>query len=529
MKRVWARSVVGLGLALSALVLVPVVVSAHPLGNFTVNQYSGVVVRGDGVDINYVLDMAEIPTAQLLSQLDSDESSLLSGSAADAYRRSECGAVQASIALRVDGVPAALRLATSTLGFPLGAAGLHTTRLSCRFQTASPTAPAGHSLTYANHNFDDRVGWREITAVGTSARLASSDVPTASVSAQLTRYPADLLTSPLDVRAATLAVVAGSGGGGPASVASGPTSILPRGVDQFGNAFVALVSRQDINALFVISALGLALVLGGIHAFAPGHGKTLMAAYLVGQRGSLRHALALAGSVTVTHTIGVLALGIALSVSTTFAPTAIYPVLGVASGLLIVVIGLALLSRAWRTRAPRAVTVLAVQGGSGATALPHELGASVDDEATALAHGHDDHRHADHGRSVHRHGGAQHTHVATAGEAPRLRSVLAVGFAGGMVPSPSALVVLIGGIALHRTWFAVLLVITYGLGMAAVLTGTGVALRHARAVIDRRLASRRSLRGGVLLSRIAGAVPVLTGAAVVVVGLGLTLRGAVGL
>ena len=120
--------------------------------------------------------------------------------------------------------------------------------------------------------------------MGTSARISASDVPRTSVSAQLTAYPADLLTSPLDVREAALSVVAGSGGGG-AAPAAGPAGILPRGVDQLTNSFVALVSRPTIDIAFVAVALALALVLGGLHAFAPGHGKTLMAAYLVANAG----------------------------------------------------------------------------------------------------------------------------------------------------------------------------------------------------------------------------------------------------
>ena len=103
--------------------------------------------------------------------------------------------------------------------------------------------------------------------------------------------------------------------------------------------------------------------------------------------------------------------------------------------------------------------------------------------------------------------------------------MLAVGFAGGMVPSPSALVVLIGGIALHRTWFAVLLVLVYGLGMALVLTGTGIALRHARTVMDRRLSARGPRRRGAWLAPVARAIPMLTAAAVILVGVDLTLRG----
>jgi ABC-type nickel/cobalt efflux system permease component RcnA len=476
------RPLGGATLALAALALVPVIASAHPLGNFTVNQYSGLVVRSDGVDVTYVLDMAEIPTAQLLSQLDSDEDHLLTAAAADRYRASECATVVGSITLRVGSATAPLTTADSALSFPAGAAGLHTLRLTCRLRTTGSVSPVGLAVTYTNSNFDDRVGWREITAAGSTARLASSDVPAGSVSAQLTSYPSDLLTSPLNVRSATVSVVAGPGGAG-AGLASGPLSILPRGVDDFTSAFVGLISRQDVSPLFVLLALGLALVLGGVHAFAPGHGKTLMAAYLVGQRGSMRHAAALAGSVTLTHTLGVLALGVALSVSSSFAPTAVYPLLGVASGLLIVCIGLTLMLRAWRARR-----------------RPH-----------AHDHHHDGDDHT-------------HTHEAADAEPPRLRSVLALGFAGGMVPSPSALVVLVGGIALHRTWFAVILVVAYGVGMALALTGTGVALRHARTLLERRLARRRSTRG-LTLARLASMVPVITAAAVIVVGVGLTLRG----
>jgi ABC-type nickel/cobalt efflux system permease component RcnA len=227
-----------------------------------------------------------------------------------------------------------------------------------------------------------------------------------------------------------------------------------------------------------------------------------MAAYLVGERGSMRHAAALAGSVTLTHTVGVLALGIALSISVSFAPAAVYPVLGVVSGLLMVGIGLTLLMRAWRARVQR----------SSATAEPHQ--------------------HSDHLEGSghhHHHGGRVHTHAPATVDRPRLRGVLAIGFVGGMVPSPSALVVLIGGIALHRTWFALLLVVVYGLGMALALTGTGVALRHVRAVMDRRLAARRSQRSGAWWARVSAAVPITAAAAVILVGVGLTLRGSSGL
>src|SRR5207244_708695 len=123
----------------------------------------------------------------------------------------------------------------------------------------------------------------------------------------------------------------------------GPTSILPRGVDRATRAFTSLVSRQHLTVAFGILAVALALVLGAIHALAPGHGKTVMAAYLVGQRGSLRQAALIGLTVTATHTAGVMALGIVLTTSAVIAPERLYPWLGLASGLLLAAIGVSVL------------------------------------------------------------------------------------------------------------------------------------------------------------------------------------------
>ena len=104
-----------------------------------------------------------------------------------------------------------------------------------------------------------------------------------------------------------------------------------------------------------------------------------------------------------------------------------------------------------------------------------------------------------------------------------LRALVAMGFAGGLVPSPSALVVLLGAIALGRAWFGVVLVIAYGLGMAATLTTAGVLLLRARRALDRRAAGRPV--SGPLV-RLTGALPVATSSVIVVVGVFLAARGA---
>jgi ABC-type nickel/cobalt efflux system permease component RcnA len=98
-----------------------------------------------------------------------------------------------------------------------------------------------------------------------------------------------------------------------------------------------------------------------------------------------------------------------------------------------------------------------------------------------------------------------------------------MGFAGGMVPAPSALVVLLGAIALGRTWFGVVLVVAYGLGMAVTLTAAGLLLVRARRVLDVRAARRV---GDGRLAAVVRVLPLATSSLIVVVGLYLAARGA---
>jgi ABC-type nickel/cobalt efflux system permease component RcnA len=225
-----------------------------------------------------------------------------------------------------------------------------------------------------------------------------------------------------------------------------------------------------------------------------------MAAYLVGQRGSFRQAMVVASAVTATHTAGVLALGIAISASAVVAPERLYPWLGAASGVLLAVIGLGILRRAVRRRG-------------------HDDGHP--------GHDHDEHEHHEHEHGahdhIHSHGGRPHRHGPLAGEQLMTwRGLLAMGFVGGLLPSPSAVVVLLGAIALGRAWFGVLLVIVYGLGMAATLTGAGLLLLRARRALDRRATA---LRPGRLVDLASRLVPTATAAVIVVVGVYLTARG----
>ena len=440
--------------------------SAHPLGNFTVNQYSGLRVGAERVDVELVVDMAEIPTFQARRQLDADGA---------AYAPRRCQELAGRVAVELASRRMPLHLGTSQVTFPPGAAGLPTLRLTCSLSAATGHIDGERRLLYRDGNYADRVGWREITAVGDGVTLTGSTVGRASVSDRLTHYPQDLLQSPLDERSASGRVRPG-GGAAAAETArlTGPSRVLPRGIDRATRAFTSLVARRHLTLAFGLVAAALALLLGAVHALAPGHGKTVMAAYLVGQRGSPRQAALIGLTVTATHTAGVLALGLALAASTVVAPESLYPWLGLASGALLASVGAGLLRRALRAR--------------------------------------QEHRHAH--PHVHPHPHAERP-VAWPG-------LVAMGFAGGLVPSPSALVVLLGAIALGRAWFGVVLVVVYGMGMAATLTGAGLLLVRARALLDRR--SRQPRRPW--LASLARLLPVASSSVIVVMGLFVAARGA---
>ena len=337
--------------ALALLALPAGAASAHPLGNFTVNTYSGLRIQADQVVVDLVVDMAEIPALQARRGVDTDGDDKVSNAEATAYAGRACPEAATKVDVTVDGRRAPVRSTSATVDFPPGTAGLPTLRLTCVLVAGTGDLDGERRIEFRNANHTDRVGWREITAVGDRTTVTSSDVRAASISDRLATYPDDLLSSPPDQRSASLRA---RPGGPPApavpGVVPGARVAEPRGVDAATRRFTALVSRQDLSIGFGVVALGLAVVLGAVHAFAPGHGKTIMAAYLVGQRGSLRQAGVIGLTVTATHTAGVLILGIVLSASTDLAPETLYPWLGTASGLLLAGIGAGLLSRAVRRR-----------------------------------------------------------------------------------------------------------------------------------------------------------------------------------
>ncbi|MDG4861722.1 nickel transporter, partial [Streptomyces sp. T-3] len=299
-----------------------------------------------------------------------------------------------------------------------------------------------------------RIGWREITAqAADGVRLAASDVPARSVSGELRRYPDDLLTDPLEVRRAVLRVAPGAGGvsaeGLPGAFNSGarPGTWLA----SMDGRLASLAARDGLTLPVGLAAVLLALLLGAGHAALPGHGKTVMAACMAGRRGGVRDAAVVGATVTFTHTAGVLALGLLITVSASLAADRVLSWLGVVGGAVVTGVGVMLLRGA-------------VRGKEGAYGHSHGHG-----------HGHShSHSHVHGHGHGHGHGHSHHDHPHQPPTPYRRFTLFGMGVAGGLVPSPSALVVLLGAMALNRTAFGVGLVLAYGLGMAAVLTAAGL-------------------------------------------------------
>ncbi len=535
--------------------------SAHPLGNFTVNEYSRVEIGRDVLRVRYVVDMAEIPTVTERQRIDGDRDGQFSQSEVDAYLEQETRLLVDGLQLSVDGHPTELRLKGREISFPVGQAGLPTLRLVLDLEASIGQAERW-SVEYRHGNFRERLGWREIVAVpGPGAVLLDSTVPAEDSSNELRSYPPELLTSPLDVREARVTAQADAdedvGASAPAVSVRGVDPglgdsdaplVIPGsgraagGVSGVEQGILGILLTRELTPTIVVGSLLLAAALGAWHALTPGHGKTVMAAYLVGTRGTTRHALGLGLTVTVSHTLGVLALGVAVVfAANVLPPERLFPVLAVASGLIVVAIGLYLLAiqlhERTRRRRQRATHEHEHEQGYGdahAGEHGHEHGHG---DAHGGEHDHD-HAHAERGAREHRHehtheeterddeaadgwhshGLIRHSHVPERADAAlSWRGLFALGLSGGLVPSIPALLLLIGSIALGRPAYGIVLTIVFGIGMAVVLVGVGVLLVRARALMDR-------LPTGSVITRWSDGIPLLSALVVLAAGVLITVQ-----
>jgi ABC-type nickel/cobalt efflux system permease component RcnA len=495
---------------LTLLVGVSTQVWAHPMGNFSVNHYSKITLEPDGIHIRYYIDLAEIPAYQELQQAniappDADTNSAIVKRYV-AARGEELGR---GLTLEIDGSKVPLHLAASNAIFPPGAGGLPTMKMGFLYDVPYSSNRSNSVLAdehqirlhYVDDNFPGHAGWKEIVALSSEGSLVRSSVPAVDRSGELSNYPTDLLSSPpQDLEASLVAVLQHSPSapsrkqvnhahafasassterllvGPPAqqrnnpvpakSAASTQSHVTPSSsVDLRANLqhtprsrFTELIQAQHLSLWFLFTAALIAVGLGGLHALEPGHGKTIVAAYLVGSRGTARHALLLGLIVTVSHTAGVVALGtITLFASRYVLPEQLYPWLGALSGITIAALGCYMLLRRL--------------------------------SGTATDHSHvpgESHLHWQfwNRRNVNEREIAKSSSNAQPPGAASLSQLFTLGITGGIIPCPAALIVLLSAVALHRIALGMFLIFAFSMGLAAVLIAFGMLIVYARRVMS---------------------------------------------
>ena len=424
--------------------------AAHPLGNFSVNHYSRIEVEKSQVKVRAVLDMAEIPTFQATQVIDSDKDGAISQGELDAYAEKITPDYIANLTLSVDGSPIELRPTATNISQPVGSGNLPTLRIEWNLTGDLPDAETSISrLKYENKNGVERIGWNEIVVGRVSGiNIFDSTAYGSGASEELKSYPQESLTSPLTERAAEFSFTSNT---------IPPDSKILQNRDGHVSApvekdkFAELIAVPEITPTIILLGLLFAFGFGAAHALSPGHGKAVVGAYLVGTKGTPKHAVFLGLTVTITHTLSVFALGvIALFASEYILPERLMPFLSFVSGLMVLFIGLTLFKN----------RLLAM------------LGYEADEHQVEAAHDHEDL-----GEDfTHTHGGSTHSHLPP--KTVTWKNLLALGISGGLIPCPSALVLMLSAISMNRIGYGMVLTLVFSFGLAATLTAVGLAFLY---------------------------------------------------
>ncbi len=415
---------------------------AHPLGNFTINHLA-VLRAGNGeLHVRYVLDIAEIPTFQIMHVVDPNGS--WSDAQREAWAAREVGVVTDGLHIRLDGgEPIGLHLDDVHARLRPGAGGLPILYWVADF--TAPLRAGAHTVAVDDQVYADRrIGWKDDI-------VAPQTEPTH----ELLHYPTAMIGSPRRVDGMTFHLSAGD-------VASsivdqrdetgfaGGTNTLVR-----SNALTNMFSSSNRTPLFILLTALVAFGLGALHAIEPGHGKAILAFTLVGSRATIKQAAILAASLTFAHTIGVLILGGVLFFAAGFISESIYPWITLLSGAAVAIIGARNLARYLRGR-----SLHAHLGGH-----VHAHGAS------------DDHHHGD--------GEHAHSHAIPGSGPIDFRGAIVAAMSGGIAPCPAAIVVMLAALRLHQLGYGLVLIVIFSLGLASVLTGLGIAVVHGSALVSR--------------------------------------------
>jgi nickel/cobalt exporter len=527
----WLRAAV-VGLALESVML------AHPMGNFSISHYSKLRLEMSGVKLTYIIDMAEVPTFQDKPELDLNRNGDIEPGEKEQYLANKAEVLGRGLALKMNGVKLKFREVSKHLDLLPGGLNLPTTKIRLCFQSDYLLSQLKevNSLEFQDSNFPGRLGWKEIVAQAADGiELVESSAPSSDKSQELSVYPQDPTVSPpqeLMVRLSfrvplQISGLAAASAGNPdkgMSASVPPTASLAQPFQQSDvrmqqeqKRLTRLLSSSVLSLNVILLAMLVAFGLGAFHALSPGHGKTVVGAYLVGSRGTAKHAILLGGIVTITHTLGVFLLGlVTLYASRYILPEKLYPWLGFFSGLAVVAIGLGLFLQRYRnlhalSSATDEHTHLHTHDheadhnhhhdhshnhqfshshdhnhrhdhnhGSGGHHHTHEDHHEVHHHEDELSHSHDPgHAHAS---LTHTHGGITHTHDYSD---VRFRDLFTLGVSGGIVPCPSALVVLLSAISLNRVGLGLLMIVAFSLGLALVLMAIGLLMVYARGFMEK--------------------------------------------
>jgi ABC-type nickel/cobalt efflux system permease component RcnA len=450
-------------------------------------QASYITVAPTQIVVELDLSPGVLVASHVLQGLDTNADQQIS----DAESQTYVDAVLHQIELQVDGQPLALQVTKIQMPPYLTIqAGYGTIRI---FTTAAlPDGMTGtHSIYYRNNYTPTGAAYQVNAFVDRNVAIVLGTQNRDSIQQSMR---VDYVIGNTALAATTTAMTtAGSESTFPASNTMGQAQQL-----------LGYLSAPVLSPWVLLLALALAGALGGLHALTPGHGKTLVAAYLVGSRGTVRHAIALGATVTFTHTASVVAIGLlALFASQFVVPGVLVPLLEVISGLLVVLMGARLVWRRWG----------GMRGHPGDYHRhAHNSSAHHGEHAHGLGHDHGEHTHG----FSHDHGdGHVHTHLPPA-DGITAGSLLALGMSGGLIPCPEALGIMVIAIGLNRIGLGLGLIVAFSIGLAAVLIAIGVLLVRARPLVERFSGAG---------SRWSAALPLVSAALVTLLGIGMTLSG----
>ncbi len=486
---------------------------AHVLTGTSVAGISNLVIGRSEIRCDYAVHFGDVAAISPRREMDLDSDYMVSDGEIEKYLERATPALAENLILEIDGVPSPIVLENGRVNLDPAGDDPHEGRsqgsfpfdIRFTFRAMFPDPDAEHELAYHDHNY------KIAGAYGYQAEEGRPEITVRMEDglAVLKRWDWDVggfVEDPADgvPLSRSVQIIFGSPEGRPVRSVfedGAMTALAGLGGGLTGEKRLKkILVNPELSLKFVLIAAAIALFLGVVHALEPGHGKTIVAAYLIGSRDTIWHALYLGGIVTFTHTISVIILGlIALFASQYIMPAKLFPWIGFLSGFFITGIGVWLFLR--------------VHAGKIGHTHTHDTGGHHHEHA----HDHGHEHHHDHGpeegavaEEGHRHHG--HSHVPPPPSGVTLGSLLGLGITGGIVPCPGALVILLTAIALNRIVFGLSLIVAFSVGLAAVLIAIGILMVTARSFMD-----RFTSRAG----RLTQVLPMVS--AVVISGLGVVI------